>query len=235
MADGIASWNPPAGIRALAFDLDGTLLDTLPDIADAANAMLRDLGRDEVHPDIVRSYIGDGIPRLVKRLLVANRDGEPATDAFERARAIFQDHYFRHLDRYTRAYDGAREGVERMRDAGLRLACVTNKAERFARPLLDAHFGAGAFDLVVGGDTLPRKKPDPLPFVHCCEQFDVAADELLVVGDSANDVDSARAAGCPVVCVPYGYTGGADVRSLGADAIVPGILQVADRLCIAQS
>lgn len=235
MADGLVPWIAPAGIRALAFDLDGTLLDTLPDIASAANAMLRDLGRTAVDDTVVRSYIGDGIPRLVKRLLVGRRDGEPAADLFDRAHAIFQDHYFRHLDRDTVAFDGAREGVERMRRAGLRLACVTNKAERFARPLLDAHFGVGAFDLVVGGDTLPRKKPDPLPVVHCCEQFGVAANALLVVGDSANDVDAARAAGCPVVCVPYGYTGGADVRSLGADAIVAGILQVAERLCIDQS
>lgn len=218
------------GIRALAFDLDGTLLDTLPDIADAGNAMLVELGSAPVSEAVVRSYIGDGIPRLVKRLLSGSRDGEPTQALYDRGHAAFLVHYFHGLDRRTRPFPGATEGISHLRAHGLPLACVTNKAERFARPLLDAHFGTDSFDLVLGGDTLPRKKPDPMPLAHCCVTFGITPDQLLVVGDSANDVAAARAAGCPVVCVPYGYTGGEDVRSLGSDAIVPDILQMALRL-----
>jgi phosphoglycolate phosphatase len=214
-------------IRGVAFDLDGTLLDTLPDIADAGNAMLAELGRPVVDEAVVRSYIGDGIPKLVKRLLTGTREAEPEAQLFEGATRIFQARYFERLDARTRAYPGAVDGIGRLRRAGFKLAVVTNKAERFARPLLDAHFGAGAFDLVLGGDSLAKKKPDPMPILHCCEHFGIVPAGLLVVGDSANDVAAGLAAGCPVVCVPYGYTGGLDVRSLGADAIVPDILSVA--------
>jgi len=215
------------GIRGVAFDLDGTLLDTLPDIADAGNAMLAELGRPVVDEAVVRSCIGDGNPKLVKRLLTGTREGEPDAALFEHANHMFQARYFERLDVRTRPYPGAVDGIGRLRRAGFRLAVVTNKAERFARPLLDAHFGAGAFDLVLGGDSLARKKPDPMPILHCCERFGIVPAALLVVGDSANDVTAGLAAGCPVVCVPYGYTGGLDVRSLGADAIVPDILSVA--------
>lgn len=227
MSDYLARLAASGGIRGVAFDLDGTLLDTLPDIADSANAMLVEFGMAHVDEVVVRSYIGDGIPRLVKRLLTGERDGEPDAALFENANRVFQDRYAERLDVRTRPYPGAVDGIVRLRRAGFKLACVTNKAERFARPLLDAHFGAEAFDLVVGGDTLPKKKPDPMPVLHCCERFGFAPGALLVVGDSANDVAAGLAAGCPVVCVSYGYTGGLDVRSLGADAIVPDILSVA--------
>jgi len=230
MSDYLARLASSGVVRGLAFDLDGTLLDTLPDIADAGNAMLAELKRPVVHEAIVRSYIGDGIPRLVKRLLTESREGEPEAALFERANGVFQARYAERLDVRTRPYPGAVDGIARLRRAGYKLACVTNKAERFARPLLDAHFGIGAFDLLVGGDSLPRKKPDPMPILHCCERFGIVPAALLVVGDSANDVAAGLAAGCPVVCVPYGYTGGLDVRSLGADAIVPDILSVA--LCL---
>lgn len=220
-------------VRGVAFDLDGTLLDTLPDIAAAGNAMLADLGREAVSEGIVRAYIGDGIPRLTKRLLTRSRDGEPEPALFERALASFQAHYYDGLDRGTRAYPGVIEGLRLLHDAGLPLACVTNKAERFTRPLLVAHGLAPYFDVVLGGDTLARKKPDPLPLAHCCKAFGIRPEELLLLGDSAVDVAAARAAGSPTVCVPYGYSGDRDVRDLGADAIVPGVLELARAIVLA--
>jgi len=217
-------------VRAVAFDLDGTLLDTLPDLADAGNAMLAELGRPMVQESATRSYIGDGIARLVKRLLTESRDGEPSGMLFERALAAFERHYRERLDRRTRIYPGVVEGLDAFAAAGLRLACVTNKAEAFTRPLLAAHGLDRRLQLIVSGDTLPRKKPDPLPFQHCAAVFGIPTEALLVVGDSGNDVRSARAAGCTVICVPYGYTGDSDVRSLGADAIVDSVLDAALRL-----
>ncbi len=217
-------------VQAVAFDLDGTLLDTLPDLADAGNAMLAELGRPSVAEATTRSYIGDGIARLVKRLLTESRDGEPSEALFEQAHAAFERHYRVGLVRRTRIYPGVVEGLDAFARAGFKLACVTNKAEAFTRPLLAAHGLDQRLDLIVSGDTLPRKKPDPLPFTHCASVFGVGTGALLVIGDSANDVQSARAAGCTVVCVPYGYTGAGGVRSLGADAIVENVLDAAQRL-----
>lgn len=214
-------------IRAVGFDLDGTLIDTLPDIASAANAMLADIGRPAVPVETVRGYIGDGIARLTKRLLTGTTDGEPEANAFEQALHVFERHYFEGVSRESLPFPGVAEGLDRLRSAGLKLACVTNKAERFTLALLSAQAMAAQFDLVLSGDSLPRKKPDPLPILHACERFGVAPAEFLFVGDSPNDVAAGKAAGCPVVCVPYGYTGGQDVRALGADAIVPDILDLA--------
>jgi phosphoglycolate phosphatase len=217
-------------VRAVAFDLDGTLLDTLPDLADAGNAMLVELGRPTVSEAVVRSFIGDGVARLVARLLVGSRDGEPPSALFERALRLFERHYRDGLDRRTRVYPGVVEGLAVFAAAGLKLACVTNKPEAFTRPLLASHGLDHCLDLVLGGDTLPRKKPDPLPLRHCASVFGIDTHALLMVGDSANDVLAARAAGCPVVCVAYGYTGDSHVRSLGADAIVENVLDAAVRL-----
>jgi len=219
-----------ACVRAVAFDLDGTLLDTLPDLTDAGNAMLTELGRPEVDETRVRSFIGDGVARLVSRLLVGGRDGDPPVALFDRGMESFERHYRDSLDRRTRIYPGVVDGLAALETAGLKLACVTNKPEAFTRPLLAAHGLDRHLDLVIGGDTLARKKPDPLPLEHCASMFGIEPRALLMVGDSANDVLAARAAGCPVVCVPYGYSGDSHVRSLGADAIVENVLDVARRL-----
>lgn len=224
-----------ARVRGIAFDLDGTLLDTLPDLAAAGNAMLSELGRESVSEAVVRSYIGDGVPALTKRLLTGSLTGEPDGALFERALASFQAHYLDGLSRSTRPYPGVVEGLIRLQSIGIRLACVTNKPERFTRPLLKAHGLDPYFEVVLGGDSLPRKKPDPLPLRHCCEAFGVLPEALLYCGDSAIDVAAARAAGSPVVCVPYGYTGGRDVRDLGADAIVPTVLELARAIPLAPS
>lgn len=213
----------PRAIRAVGFDLDGTLLDTLPDIAAAANAMLRDIGRPVVAADVVRGYIGDGIGRLTKRLLTGSMDAEPEEGLFATALAAFERHYFAGVSRLTKPFPGVVDALRALHAEGMRMACVTNKAERFTLALLRDQGLADLFAVVLGGDTLPRRKPDPLPLVHCMDRFATSPVEFLYVGDSANDVAAARAAGCQVVCVPYGYAGRHDVRDLGADAIVAGI------------
>jgi phosphoglycolate phosphatase len=221
--------------RAVAIDLDGTLLDTLPDIAQAADDMLADLGRPTAGEDIVRGYIGRGIPRLVKRLLTGDLDAEPDALLFQRALPLFEQHYGRTFAQRSRPFLGVMEGLTQLRAAGLRLACVTNKAQAFTLPLL-AHTGiAGFFDLVVSGDTLARKKPDPAPLLHIAQRFDVAPGELLLIGDSDNDTEAARAAGCPVLCVPYGYSGGREVRDLDCDAIVASLIEAAGLIVPSQS
>ena len=212
-----------AGAAAVGFDLDGTLLDTLPDIAAAGNVMLAALGRQVVDEDVVRGFIGDGVATLTRRLLTGRHDGEPEPALFERALHLFESHYAANVSVSSRSFPGVAEGLATLAAAGLRLACITNKPQRFTLPLLEAHGLRECFDLVLSGDSLPRKKPDPLPLLHCCEVFDVAPGRFVYLGDSPNDVAAARAAGCPVACVPYGYRGKLDLRELGADAIVPDV------------
>lgn len=225
----------PFDIDAVAIDLDGTLLDTLPDIAEAAERMLTELGRPPVGREIVRGYIGDGLPRLIKRLLTGLRDGEPEPASFEVALEAFERHYRDTFTRCSRTFPGVIPGLERMRAARLRLACVTNKPASFTLPLLEATGLSGYFELVVSGDSLPKKKPDPLPLLYVARQFALAPARLLVLGDSPVDTGAARAAGCPVFCVPYGYRGTLAVQELDCDAIVPMLSDLLDLINLPHS
>ncbi len=217
------------GIKALAFDLDGTLIDTLPDLAVAGNRMLLALGRARVDEQQVRSFIGDGIAVLSRRLLTGQMDAEADSHELARGLEIFKRAYAEELVVRSKPYPGVTQGLNALGER-FPLACVTNKALAFTEPLL---IGAGLrpyFRLVLGGDSLPYKKPDPHPFLHCAEQFGVSPQHLLVVGDSKNDCRAARAAGCPVVCVPYGYCGAGGIRSLDCDAIVTDLFDLATLL-----
>lgn len=221
-------------VKAVLIDLDGTLLDTALDIAAAANAMLTELGMPACDVDQVRRYIGRGIPNLVKRCLAGRLDAadDPAPPP-PAALASFRRHYATSNGRYATIYPGVVEGLRSLRDQGLRLACITNKATDFTLPLLQGSGLACWFELVVCGDTLARSKPDPMQLTHACQQFNIAASMALLVGDSTNDVQAARAAGCPVFCVPYGYNEGVDVRKLDCDAIVTSIEDVATHIVAA--
>ncbi len=216
----------PVSVKAVAFDLDGTLLDTLPDIAAAADRMLAALGRAAAGQETVRRYVGNGIDRLTKRLLTGEMEAEPPADSFAHALELFERYYRATLTGRTKAFPGVEEGLRRFRAEGLKLACITNKAESFTLPLLEATGLRPYFDLVLSGDSLPKKKPDPMPLLHCAGQFGALPSELLVIGDSANDTQAGRAAGCPVFCVPYGYSAG-DVRDLDCDAIVGDLIKAA--------
>jgi phosphoglycolate phosphatase len=220
-----AGVNEKFDVSAVAIDLDGTLLDTLPDITEAADRMLAELGRPPAGPEIVRGYIGNGIARLTKRLLTGLPEGEPQPELFELALDSFERHYRATFKRSSRPYPGVIPGLQRMRAARLRLACVTNKSASFTLPLLEATGLSEYFERVVSGDSLPKKKPDPMPLLHVAGQFALAPARLLVIGDSDNDTSAARSAGCPVLCVSYGYSGARDVRELDCDAIVSDLME----------
>jgi len=215
-------------IRAAFIDLDGTLLDTAPDIAAAANAMLADLRLDALPLATVSGFIGQGMPKFVSRCLAAAGREPDGTEL-----DIFSHHYERGSGSLARAYPGVREGLAAMSAAGLALACVTNKSARFAGPLLDAAGLAGHFQAVVTGDAVGNRKPHPEPVLHACALLDVEPAEAVVVGDSANDAHAARAAGCTFLLVPYGYREGLEVRDIPCDGIVGSLLeaamQIADR------
>ena len=214
----------PLEIKVIMIDLDGTLLNTADDLALSANLMLKDLGLPEQSTTTIRSYIGKGIQKLVKRTLTGQLDGEPDAALFEKALPIYEKHYTNNLSVNTRPYPGALEGVKAMQQAGFKLACITNKAEAFTLPLLRATGLYDQFEIVLSGDSLPRKKPDPMPLTHICKHFDAQTHEALLIGDSLNDAIAARAAGCHVFCVPYGYNEGRNVYELDCDAIVESLL-----------
>lgn len=218
----------PLPVSAVLIDLDGTLLDTIHDLAAAANAMLTELSRSPLPVTTVRGFVGKGIPNLVMRCLSGSSAASEAD--VSAALPIFWRHYAVVNGLSTRIYPGAITGLEAMRQAGFRLACITNKAAAFTGPLLHKMSLAPYFEMVVSGDSLPEKKPHPLPFLHVCEQFGIAPRHALVIGDSRNDVAGARAAGCPVFCVPYGYSEGEDMHDLGADAIVATLAEAAQRI-----
>ncbi|MDR2112530.1 MAG: phosphoglycolate phosphatase [Candidatus Accumulibacter sp.] len=215
-------------VRAVLFDLDGTLLDTIPDLHAAVCAMLADLGRSALPEDAVRRYVGRGAVNLVKRALAdsleaADDDAPAPADAL----ASFRRHYARENGRRARFFPGVREGLEAIRAKGLPMAVITNKPAAFTRPLLAMTMLAEFFPVVVCGGDLPRHKPDPMSLAWACGRLDVSPADALFIGDSVNDFLAARAACCRVFLLPYGYNEGRDVHELDCDAIVPDILSAA--------
>jgi phosphoglycolate phosphatase len=219
-------FTPPFTVRMVMLDLDGTLIHTAPDLAESANRMLRDLGMGTYDQVTVASWIGNGVSRLVKRALTGSMDAEPTTDLFERGHARFLAHYGELVADQSRPFPGVVAGLDALRAAGFQMACITNKAEAFTLPLLEQLALSSYFELVLSGDRLPKRKPDPLPLLHACRHFGIEPSQGVLVGDSVNDVQAARAAGMPVVCVTYGYNRGRDVRELHPDAVVDALTEV---------
>jgi phosphoglycolate phosphatase len=207
-------------------DLDGTLLDTAADLAAGTNAMLAELGKPPLPVEEVARYVGKGGEVLVHRALTGSLDGRVDAGLATRAMAAFLRHYARENGARCRVYPGVVEGLISLRARGMKLACVTNKPQAFAESLLAAKGLAPYFDIVVGGDLLPRRKPDPLPMLHVCERFGIAPGRMIAIGDSDNDAAAARAAGMPVLVVPYGYNEGRPAGSIEADGIVASLADV---------
>lgn len=225
----------PLAVKMVMVDLDGTLIHTAPDLADCANRMLAELGRAPFPVETVMTWIGNGVPRLVKRALTSEMWAEPDAALFERALAIYQSHYAGHVSDLSRPFPGVVTGLDRLKARGFRLACITNKAEAFTRPLLRNLYLDGYFELVLSGDSLPKQKPDPLPLLHACRHFGITPEHGVLVGDSSNDVEAARAAGMPVICVTYGYNHGHDIRESHPDAVVDSLADVEPYLSLYSS
>lgn len=216
--------------QAVIIDLDGTLLDTATDLANAVNLMLADLGLQTLPEATIATFVGKGAEVLVHRALGGHVDARAEPVLHERGLSAFYRHYETQNGLTSRAYDGVHEGLQAMRAAGLKLACVTNKPQRYADSLLERCGMAGHFEFVLGGDALPRKKPDPLPMLHAAQRLGVAPAHTVAIGDSVNDALAARAAGMRVFVVPYGYNEGHDVHALDTDAVVASLLDAAQRI-----
>ena len=215
-------FNFPIPLKAVLLDLDGTLLDTAGDIATAANMMRAALGFAPLDPALIKTYVGKGIANLVAKTL-KDAVGEVGPTALKVAVANFERQYDKCSGDTSIPFPGVVDGLNALRGKGFRLGCVTNKAEKFTLPLLEKSGLGSYFELVLSGDSLPEKKPHPLPLQHAATFFECNTAELLLIGDSVNDAEAARAAGCPVFIVPYGYNEGQELRGLDCDAFIDDI------------
>lgn len=223
---------PRFAAKLVLFDLDGTLVHSAPDLADSINLMREELGLTVYPTEQITRWIGNGMARLVKRGLTGALDGEPDSELFERGLASFKRHYAANLAVRTRPYPGMVEVLDHLSAQGFLLGCVTNKMESFSRSLLEQLDLMKYFDTLVGGDTVATRKPDPLPLQHACAQCGVLPAHAVLIGDSAADVNGARAAGMPIIAVTYGYNQGRDVRSLNPDATVDSATELPQYLAL---
>lgn len=220
----------PPRWQAAMVDLDGTLVDTLGDFGEALNRTLADLDLPPVDAPTVERCVGKGSEHLITSVL-AHQLGTTTEDAqvlarYDAAWTAYQTHYQAINGQFSRVYPGALEGLQALRARGLRLACLTNKPVAFARQLLQLKGLDPLFEQVFGGDSFARKKPDPEPILGTCHALGLSVDEVLMVGDSSNDAQAARAAGCAVVLVNYGYNHGHPIRQTPALAWLDSLTEL---------
>ena len=216
----------PQQLDAAIVDLDGTMVNTLGDFAEALNRMLADLQLPAIAPQAIENMVGKGSEHLIRSVLA--HVGAADVDAiYGQAWQRYEHHYLQLNGQFAEVYPGVLEGLQALRAHGLRLACLTNKPLSFAQPLLAQKGLAPLFEQVFGGDSFERKKPDPLPLLKTCEALGTSPARTLMLGDSSNDAQAARAAGCPVVLVSYGYNHGQPVRQVDADGFVDALTELA--------
>jgi len=210
----------------ILIDVDGTLVDSVPDLAWCVDTMMTELGHAPHGEALVRDWVGNGVERLVRRALIGKLSGEPEDADFERAYPLFLELYADNTSKRSCLYPGVREGLDQLKSMNFRLGCVTNKAAQFTEPLLKDLGLYDDFSIVISGDTLTRKKPDPAPLLHAAEFFGCDPANALMIGDSVSDVAAARAAGFKIICMSYGYNHGVDIREAAPDAVVDSFVEV---------
>jgi len=213
-------------VKMVLIDVDGTLVDSVPDLAFCVDEMMKALDMPLRGEASVRNWVGNGVERLVRRALTDSLDGEPDDALFAKAYPIFLDLYADNTSKRSVLYPGVREGIDYLKASGYMLGCVTNKAAQFTEPLLKDLGVYDEFGIVVSGDTLPQKKPDPAPLLHAAKHFGVGPQEALMLGDSVSDVKAARAAGFQIICMSYGYNHGQDIRTANPDAVMDSMTEL---------
>ncbi|HCT25794.1 MAG TPA: phosphoglycolate phosphatase [Stenotrophomonas sp.] len=219
-------------IKAAIIDLDGTMLDTAGDFHVAVNRMRAELGLEPLAQETIVNFVGKGTENLMRRVLAVDYAEDEAEQYFKQALDSYTEHYLAINGDFSALYPGVKEGLQAMKDKGLRLACVTNKPVSFTLPLLDKKGLRGFFDVVYGGDSFPKKKPDPMPLLQVCKDFGLAPAQVVAIGDSSNDAQAARAAGCRVLNVPYGYNHGESIHDVDSDGIVQTLFEAAQQISV---
>lgn len=200
-------------------DLDGTLVHTAPEIARAANSMLSALNLPELTPKKIENFIGEGAAVLISRCLVQQLKTEPSHELLATAKPLFFDAYAK-IVAESKPYPQVIQGLQQLQKTGAKLACITNKPTAFTMPLLEKSGLLSYFNLVVAGDTLQKKKPEPDQIFYMCEKFSVLPHETVLIGDSKTDIVAARNAGCRIFAVPYGYNQGYSIDIDAVDALI---------------
>ena len=216
--------------KLVMIDVDGTLVDSVPDLAYCVDQMMIKLNRPEIGVERVRHWVGNGVPRLVERALIGQLDGSPTKEEFDKAYPIFLDLYSENSSVRSHLYEGVKEGLDYLKSKNYLMGCVTNKAEQFTLPLLKTLGIFDYFKIVISGDTLDKKKPDPLPLIHGASFCNVNPKECLMLGDSVSDVRAARAAGFDIVCMSYGYNHGNNIADENPDLVIDSMKQLREFL-----
>jgi len=214
-------------LKAAVIDLDGTMVDTADDFTASLNGMLAELGAPPVTREEVIGYVGKGSEHLIRSVLSARFSANESQARFDPALERYQAHYAVINGRHTRLYPDVESGLAALASAGVKLACVTNKPHRFAVALLEKYGLARYFAVILGGDSVARKKPDPQPMLLACDTMGVAPREAVAIGDSENDALAGRAAGMATLTVPYGYNHGRAIQTINSDGIVATLLEAA--------
>ena len=218
-------------IKAVMIDLDGTLIHTAPEIATAANEMLTSLGLQPLTATQIQGYIGEGALTLIKRCLTHTSTVEPDPVLVEKAQPLFFEAYAR-IVATSQPYPGIETALKSLKSIDVKLACVTNKPAAFTMPLLEKSGLLSYFDMVVSGDTLQKKKPDPDQILHICKHFAVPVSQSVLIGDSKTDIEASRNAGCYVFMVPYGYNQGYSIETHAADALIAQVGDAVDLMIV---
>ena len=211
-------------------DVDGTLVDSVPDLAYCVDELMIAMGREKWGEAKVRHWVGNGVPKLVERALTGGLEGAVNQDDYDKAYPIFLDLYAKNTSGRSSLYSGVREGLDYMKAQGYTLGCVTNKAEQFTLPILKDLGIFDEFGIVISGDTLAKKKPDPLPLLHAAKFFGVNPTDAMMLGDSISDVKASRAAGFKVICMSYGYNHGDDIRDANPDLVIDSMAELKNYL-----
>ncbi|MGB1012272.1 MAG: phosphoglycolate phosphatase [Thiolinea sp.] len=208
-------------------DIDGTLVDSVPDLAFCVDETMKRCGYPMRGEAAVRKWVGNGVQRLIQRALANDLNGLPSDEDFAGAMPVFMELYAENVSKRSRLYPGVIEGLDYLASVpGLKVGCVTNKAAEFTQPLLENLGILERFAIVVSGDTLSEKKPHPLPLLHAAETLGVKPEASLMLGDSKSDVKAARAAGFRIICMSYGYNHGEDIRDYEPDAVIDSMTEL---------
>ena len=211
-------------------DLDGTLVDSVPDLAYCVDETMKALGMPIRGEAKVRNWVGNGVPRLIQRALIDQLDGEADADLYAKAAPIFMALYADNASKRSQLYPSVMEGLQWLKDQGIRIGCVTNKDAQFTLKILKDLGLSDFFEIVISGDTLPLKKPDPAPLLHGAKFFGIAPENAMMIGDSISDVKASRAAGFSIICMSYGYNHGVDIHIANPDIVIDSFAELSSSI-----
>ena len=212
--------------KLIMIDVDGTLVDSVPDLTFSVDATMIALGKQPWGEEHVRNWVGNGVPKLVERMLTGELEGMVNQVEYDEAYPLFLEIYKENVSRKSVIYDGVAEALDYLDNKQYIIGCVTNKARAFTHPLLKNLGLFDRFELIICGDDLERKKPDPMPLLYAANFFQVQPNECLMLGDSISDVKASRAAGFNIICMSYGYNHGQAITDAHPDAVLDSMAEI---------